>query len=81
MEVTKRSKLMNETTKLSGHIERGCLSGILPSHGTEHNEMLHSLLNRSLLQGALTVGAELAIALLSLIFVYYNNKLNGEKHI
>ena len=42
--------------------------------------MLHSLLNRSLLRSAHTIGPELAIALLYLLFAYYNNKLHGEKH-
>ena len=81
LEITKKCKIMNEITKLRGHIEKGCLSGILPGHGTEHNEMLHSLLNRSLLRGAHTIGPELAIALLYLLFTYYNNKLHGEKHL
>ena len=81
LEITKRSQITNEITKLKGHIEKGCLSGILSGHGTEHNEMLHSLLNRSLLRGAHTIGPELAIALLYLLFAYYNNKLHGEKHL
>ena len=80
LESAKREKLEKEITNLRKHIEKGCLSGILPGHGTEYNEMLHSLLNRSMLRGAPTIGTEFAIAILSLIFAYYNNKQKGEKH-
>ena len=72
-------KLQNELEKLEKHIDKGCLSGILPGHGTEANEHLHSLLNRSMLRGANTIGPQLAIAVLALIFAY-SNKLCEPKH-
>ena len=72
----KRHKTEKEIRSLERHIDSGCLSGILPGHGTEANERLHSLLNWSMLRGANTVGAELAVAILALVFAFYNNKLN-----
>ena len=76
----KRHKIENKIKSLERHIDSGCLSGILPGHGTEANERLHSLLNRSMLRSANTIGAELAVAILALVFAFYNNKLNEPKH-
>ena len=54
---------MYEISKLKSHIAEGCLSKIDKGEGTERNEALHRLLNRSLLCGASILGPELALAL------------------
>ena len=38
-----------EIENLPKHIQKGCLSEILPGCGTERNEGLHRLLNRSMI--------------------------------
>ena len=58
-----------EIENLCLHIQKGCLSGLPPGCGTERNEQLHRLLNRSLITGATTLSTELAIALLTHTFV------------
>ena len=64
-----REKLSEETLhqqeNLRKHIQRGCLSDILPGCGTEMNERFHIHLNRSLLCGVSKIGPELAIAIMS----------------
>lgn len=53
--VGKQEKLNGELKKLMAHAAKGCLSGIPPGQGTEANEGLHHLLNRSMLRGASSV--------------------------
>jgi len=62
------------------HVRKGCLSGIPPGCGTEHNEGLHHLLNRSRISGATRISVELAIALLTVLFYHHNQKISAEKH-
>ena len=69
-----------EIDHLRAHISKGCLSDLKPGEGTESNERLHNTLNKSLLCGATTVGPELAIAIISLIFYAINCKRDGRKH-
>ncbi|XP_066934802.1 uncharacterized protein [Clytia hemisphaerica] len=76
----KSNELDEEIRKLKVHIEKGCLSGIAPGDGTEQNENLHRLLNRSLLRGVSFVGHELLLAILTLLFYYHNERTNGKKH-
>lgn len=44
------------------------MTGIPPGFGTEKNEQIHRLLNRSLLTGATRISIELAVALLTVLF-------------
>ena len=48
---------------LRAHIRKGSVSDIPPGFGTEKNEELHRLLNRSLSSGATRINIELAVAL------------------
>lgn len=61
------------------HIKKGCLSGIPPGFGTEKNEQLHRLLNRSLLSGATRITIELAVALLSVLFYYHSKRVASNR--
>ena len=70
-----------EIINLREHIKKGCLSDIPPGCGTERNEGLHRLLNRSLISGATRISVELAIALLTILFYHHNKKISAEKHI
>ena len=74
------NRALLEIDHLRAHIRKGCLSDIKPGEGTESNERLHNTLNKSLLCGATTVGPELAIAIISLIFYAINCKRDGRKH-
>lgn len=69
-----------EVTNLRQHIQKGCLSDIPPGCGTERNEGLRRLLNRSLITGATRISVELAIALLTILFYHHNRKISEEKH-
>ena len=62
-------------------IKKGCLSRIPPGFGTERNEQLHRLLNRSLLSGATRISVELAVALLTVLFYYHSKRaVSKTKH-
>ena len=65
---------------LRKHIDHGCLSGSEPREGTECNESLHHTLNSSLVAGVTTIGPELIVALLSLLFYGVNSKRKGIQH-
>ena len=67
-----------EIENLSKHIQKGCLSEIPPGCGTDRNEGLHRLLNRSMISGATTLSVQLAIALLTLLFYHHNQKISAE---
>ena len=69
-----------EIENLCLHIQKGCLSGLPPGCGTERNEQLHRLLNRSLITGATTLSTELAIALLTILLYYHSNKSSAFQH-
>ena len=69
-----------EIENLCKNIQKGCLSEIPPGCGTERNEGLHRLLNRSMISGATTLSVQLAIALLTLLFYHHNLKISAEKH-
>ena len=62
------SETLKQIENLREHIKKGCLSGIPPGFGTERNEQIHRLLNRSLLTGATRISIELAVALLTVLF-------------
>ena len=55
----------SEIKNLQQHVRKGCLSDIPAGCGTERNEGLHRLLNRSMISGATRLSVELAIALLT----------------
>ena len=74
------SQTTREIEHLRLHIQKGCLSHIPSGCGTERNEQLHRLLNRSLLSGATRISVELAIALLSVLFYYHTTKLSAFCH-
>ena len=57
---------ITEVNSLLTHIQRGCLSGILPGRGTNRNERLHRELNKHMRQSR--YGVELAYALLTKVF-------------
>ena len=71
---------MVEIEKLKKHIDKGCLSGIPPGFGTERNEQLHRLLNRSMLTGATRISVELAVAILTVLFYYHSSRTAAAKH-
>ena len=62
------------------HIQRECLPGIPPGCGTERNEQLHRLLNRSFITGATRISVELVMALLFILFYYHTTKLSAFRH-
>ena len=74
------SATQTELENLRQHIRKGCLSCIPPGCGTERNEQLHRLLNRSMITGASIISVELAIALLTVIFYQHNKKISALKH-
>ena len=67
-----------EIENLRKNIQKGCLSEIPPGCGTERNEGLHRLLNRSMISGATTLSVQLATALLTLLFYHHNLKISAE---
>ena len=69
-----------EIDLMRGHIAKGCLSGIPAGLGTERNEQLHRLLNRSLISGATRISTELAIALLTVLLHYHSKKASASTH-
>ena len=73
-------RIFCEIEKLREHIRREYLSGIWPGSGTESNEQLHRFLNSSLLCGATSIGPELTIVVLSVLFYSYNFKRKARKH-
>ena len=75
------AKTLKSVDDLRRHINKGCLSGILPGEGTEKNERLHRHLRKSLLVGANTISPELAIACLTLALYVWNNRKKSVKHI
>lgn len=56
------------------HIRKGCLSDVPPGCGTERNEYIHRILNRSLLVGSTSISVKLAIAILTIVFFHMNTK-------
>ena len=75
------AKTLKSVDDLRRHINKGCLSGILPREGTEKNERLDRHLRKSLLVGANTISPELAIACLTLALYVWNNRKKSVKHI
>ena len=74
------SRALLKIDHLRAHIRKSCLSDLKPGEGTESNERLHNTLIKSLFCEATTVGPELAIAIISLIFYAINCKRDGRKH-
>ena len=69
-----------QIANIKKHINNNCLSGIEPGHGSEGNEHLHKLLNRSMLRGATIISYELAEAVLTVLFHNYNENKKEIKH-
>ena len=67
-------KTMQELTSLKAHIQRGCLSEINPSCGTNKNENLHKNINPFF--SRCRMGIPLALALLSILFHHHNLKVS-----
>ena len=65
-----------EIANLRHLVQKGCLSVIPPGCGTERNDRLHCLLNRSLISGATRISVELAVALLTILFYHHNKKMH-----
>ena len=59
-----------ELDKLRTHIEKGCLSNIPPSGGTNRNEALHKTLRKNISRQR--IGVQLALALLGTSFYIWN---------
>ena len=74
------AKTLKAIDDLRKHINKGCLSNILPGEGTGKNERFHRHLRRSLLVGASTISPELAVACLTLALYVWNNKRKNLKH-
>ena len=64
-----------QTENLRMHIRKGCLSRIPPGYGTERNEQIHRILNRSLISGATRITFQLAFALLVCLFYHHSKKM------
>ena len=62
---------LEEIERLKKHILNNFLSGIPPGFGTERNEQLHKLLNRSCLSGATRINVELVVAILTVLFYHH----------
>ena len=62
----------NAIARLLVHIKAGCLSNIPVSGGTNRNESLHRLLNKSI--GKARIGIQLAVACLGKFFYRWNEK-------
>ena len=69
-------KTMQELSSIKVHIQRGCLSGINPSCGTNKNENLHKNINPFF--SHCRIGIPLALALLSILFHHHNLKASRE---
>ena len=65
---------LEEIERLKKHILNNCLSGIPPGFGTERNEQLQRLLNRSLLSGVTRISVELAVAILTVLFYHHTSR-------
>ena len=74
-------KTHTEIGNLRKQKNNGCLLDIKPEEGTEYNESLHHTLNNSLVSGVTTIGPELIVALLSLLFYGINSKRKGKNHV
>ena len=61
------------------HIKNGCLSGIYPGHGTSIDERLHRKLNSCCAAGVPTIGPQLLISILTVIF-YWHKSHEGKRH-
>ena len=61
-----------QIVNIKQHIKNNCLIGIEPGHGSEGNEHLHKLLNRSMLRGATIISYELAEAVPTVLFHNHN---------
>jgi len=63
-------KTFHVMENLRVHIRKGCSSDIPPGCGTERNEYIHRIPNRSLLVGSTRISVELAIAIITIIFYF-----------
>ena len=61
---------IDEINKLLVHVGKGCLSGIPLSGGTNHNEGMHRVLNKTLKKSR--IGLQFALALLGVFFYTWN---------
>ena len=58
------------------HIDRGCLSGILPGRGTNHNERLHKDISAHMKNNRYSV--ELAYGLITATMFLHNEKIRAK---
>lgn len=70
-------KVAKQIHLLQTHVSRGCLSGIEPGGGTNHNEALHRFINPHFTHAG-RIGLPLAYALLTLLLHTHNSKKNGK---
>ena len=65
---------VHELNKLKKHAQKGCLSDIPPSCGTNRNEAMHRTLRKNISRQR--IGIQLALALLGVSFFIWNEKRN-----
>ena len=68
---------ITEINNLRKHIERGCLSGIPPSCGSNRNEAMHKTLRKNISRQRL--GIQLALALLGIGLFTWNQKRDQKR--
>ncbi len=66
-----------EINCLLKHVDRGCLSGIMPGRGTSRNERLHRELNKVI--SSSRYGVELAYALITRTFYCHNENIRAKR--
>ena len=57
------SAVTHEIRNLLIHVDKGCLSAVIPNFGTNRNDNLHRSLNKTL--SGIRLGEEVAVALLA----------------
>lgn len=70
------TSVVKEIENLKRHMDKGCLSGIPASFGTNRNENLHRSINHRL--SGHRIGVEIAVALISVFFHTWNKKRSGQ---
>ena len=68
---------LREVNCILKHVNRGCVSNILPGRGTNRNERLHRELNK--IVHSSRIGGELAYALVTCTFYQHNDKIRAAK--
>jgi hypothetical protein len=70
---------LQEVNCILRHVDRGCLSCILPGRGTNRNERLHRELNK--IVHNTRYGVELGYALITCMFFHHNEKIRAAREV